>query len=136
MNILVPVAAAALILWLALRLYPRWIGRVFHEDDANEVPSEKFADGCDFVKSRTHVVFGHHFATIAGAGPIVGPILALAFGWQPVWLWAVLGGIFFGAVHDMTVMFMSVREGGRSVARIAKDVLGPVGYVLNLVVLI
>ena len=136
MNILVPVAAAAVVLWIALRIYPRWIARVFREDDANEVPSETFADGRDFVKSRTHVVFGHHFATIAGAGPIVGPILALAFGWQPVWLWVVLGGIFFGAVHDMTVMFTSVRERGRSVARIAKDVLGPAGYVLNLVVLI
>ena len=136
MNILVPITAAAIVLWIALRLYPRWIARVFREDDGNIVPAEKFADGRDFVKSRTHVVFGHHFATIAGAGPIVGPILALAFGWQPVWLWAVLGGIFFGAVHDMTVMFMSVREGGRSVARVAKDVLGPVGYVLNLIVLI
>jgi carbon starvation protein len=136
MNILIPIAAAAIVLWIALRLYPRWIARVFSEDDANTVPAEKFADGRDFVKSRTHVVFGHHFATIAGAGPIVGPILALAFGWQPVWLWAVLGGIFFGAVHDMSAMFMSVREGGRSVARIAKDVLGPVGYLLNLIVLI
>ncbi len=66
----------------------------------------------------------------------MGPILALAFGWEPVWLWVVLGGIFFGAVHDMTSMFMSVREDGRSVARIAKDVLGPAGYLLNLVVLI
>ena len=136
MNILIPIALAAVVLGIALRLYPRWIAGVFREDDANTVPSEKFADGRDFVKSRTHVVFGHHFATIAGAGPIVGPILALAFGWQPVWLWVVLGGIFFGAVHDMTVMFMSVRESGRSVARVAKDVLGPVGYVLNLIVLI
>ena len=136
MNILVPVAAAALVLWIALRAYPRWIARVFREDDRNTMPSETFADGRDFVKSRSHVVFGHHFATIAGAGPIVGPILALAFGWEPVWLWVVLGGIFFGAVHDMSAMFISVRERGRSVARITKDVLGPVGYVLNLIVLI
>ncbi|MEO5719871.1 MAG: carbon starvation CstA family protein [Chthoniobacterales bacterium] len=136
MNILVPVGAAAIVLGIALRIYPRWIARVFREDDTNAVPAEKFADGRDFVKSRSHVVFGHHFATIAGAGPIVGPILALAFGWQPVWLWVVLGGIFFGAVHDMTAMFVSMREGGRSVARIAKDTLGPVGYLLNLIVLI
>ncbi|CAN5692103.1 carbon starvation protein A [soil metagenome] len=136
MNILLPVIAAAVVLGIALRFYPRWIARVFREDDRNPVPSEEFADGRDFVKSRSQVVFGHHFATIAGAGPVVGPILALAFGWQPVWLWVVLGGIFFGAVHDMTSMFMSVREGGRSVARIAKDALGPIGYVLNLVVLI
>jgi carbon starvation protein len=136
MNILVPVAVAAVVLWLALRVYPRWIARVFREDDSNPPPSETFADGRDFVKSRTHVVFGHHFATIAGAGPIVGPILALAFGWQPVWLWVVLGGILFGAVHDMTSMFVSMREGGRSIARIAKDTLGATGYLLNLIVLI
>jgi carbon starvation protein len=136
MNILLPVFAAAIVLALALRIYPRWIARVFGEDDANPPPSKKFADGRDFVESRTHVVFGHHFATIAGAGPIVGPILALAFGWQPVWLWVVLGGILFGAVHDMTSLFVSMREGGRSVARIAKDTLGPTGYLLNLIVLI
>ena len=82
------------------------------------------------------MVFGHHFATIAGAGPIVGPTLALAFGWQPVWLWVVIGGICFGAVHDMTTMFASVRERGESIAAIARRTLGPVGYVLNLVVLI
>nr|MBA2431932.1 carbon starvation protein A [Chthoniobacterales bacterium] len=105
MNILLPVIAAAVVLGIALRFYPRWIARVFREDDRNPVPAETFADGRDFVKSRTQVVFGHHFATIAGAGPIVGPILALAFGWQPVWLWVVFGGIFFGAVHDMSSMF-------------------------------
>jgi carbon starvation protein len=136
MNILIPILAAAIVLGVALRLYPRWIARVFHENDANPPPSERFADGRDYVKSRSHVVFGHHFATIAGAGPIVGPTLALAFGWQPVWLWVVLGGIFFGAVHDMTAMFTSVREGGRSIARIARSTLGPAGYLLMIVVLI
>ncbi len=133
MNILIPVAAAALCLLLAYRWYPRYIARVFREDDRNPPPSERFADGTDFVKSRSHVVFGHHFATIAGAGPIVGPTLALAYGWQPVWLWIVLAGIFFGAVHDMTAMFMSVRERGRSVGHIARTALGPLGYVLNLI---
>ena len=136
MNILYPILAAALVLGVAVRLYPRWIAQVFQEDDGNPPPSVRLADGKDYVKSRSHVVFGHHFATIAGAGPIVGPTLALAFGWGPVWLWVVLGGIFFGAVHDMTAMFTSVREGGRSIARIARTTLGPVGYVLNLIVLI
>ncbi len=133
MNILVPVAAAAVCLLLAYRWYPRYIARVFREDDRNRTPSERFADGSDYVKSRTHVVFGHHFATIAGAGPIVGPTLALAFGWQPVWLWVVIAGICFGAVHDMSAMFMSVRERGRSVGHIARATLGPFGYVLNLI---
>lgn len=127
---------AALVLGVALRLYPRYIARVFMEDDAHMPPSERFADGRDYVKSPTHVVFGHHFATIAGAGPIVGPTLALAFGWQPVWLWVVLGGIFFGAAHDMSVLFTSLREGGRSIGEVARRVLGPAGYLLNLLVLI
>ncbi len=136
MNLLVPVALAACGLLAAFRWYPRYIARVFKEDDRNPPPSERYADGTDYVKSRSHVVFGHHFATIAGAGPIVGPTLALAFGWQPVWLWVVVGGIAFGAVHDMTAMFASVRERGESIAAIARRTLGPVGYVLNLVVLI
>jgi carbon starvation protein len=136
MNILVPVAAAAAVFLVALRFYPRYIARVFQEDDANPTPGERFADGKDYVKSRSQVVFAHHFATIAGAGPIVGPTLALAYGWQPVWLWIVLGGIFFGAVHDMASMFASVREGGKSIGEIARRTLGPVGYLLNLLVLI
>jgi len=135
-NILLPVLAAAAALSLAVRLYPPFIARVFKEDDANTPPCSRFADGCDYVKSRSHVVFGHHFATIAGAGPIVGPTLALALGWQPVWLWVVLGGIFFGAVHDMSVMFTSLREGGTSIGHVARKVLGPMGYLLNLLVLI
>lgn len=136
MNILVPVAAAAACLLLAYRLYPRYIARVFKEDDRNIPPCERLADGTDYVKSRTHVVFGHHFATIAGAGPIVGPTLALAYGWAPVWLWLVIGGIFFGAMHDMVAMFVSARENGKSVGAIARTTLGPLGYLLNLTVLI
>jgi carbon starvation protein len=108
MNILLPVVAAMAVFWLALRVYPGWIARVYREDDRNPPPSVTNADGRDFVESRTHVAFAQHFAAIAGAGPIVGPTLALAFGWQPVWLWIVIGGIFFGAVHDMTVLFTSL----------------------------
>jgi carbon starvation protein len=136
MNILFPVVAAMAAFAVALRVYPRFIARVFQEDDHNPPPSVTFADGRDFVESRTHVVFAQHFAAIAGAGPIVGPTLALAFGWQPVWLWIVIGGIFFGAVHDMSVLFMSVREGGATIVGIARRTLGPAGYFLNLVVLI
>jgi len=135
-NLLFPVIVAAGCLLLAFRYYPRYIARVFEEDDRNMPPSERFADGHDYVKTRSHVVFAHHFATIAGAGPIVGPTLALAFGWQPVWLWILIGGIFFGAVHDMSAMFVSLRERGQTIAAIARRTLGPVGYVLNLAVLI
>jgi carbon starvation protein len=135
-NILLPVVVAGAALALAVRLYPPIIARAFAENDDNPPPSATRADGRDYVATRTHVVFGHHFATIAGAGPIVGPTLALALGWQPVWLWVVLGGIFFGAAHDMSVMCTSLREGGRSIGDIARRVLGPAGYLLNLLVLI
>ena len=136
MNLLLPVALGAVCLLAAFRWYPRYIARVYKEDDRNPPPCERLADGRDYVRTRSSVVFGHHFATIAGAGPIVGPTLALAFGWQPVWLWVVIGGIFFGAVHDMTAMFTSVRERGQTISAIARRTLGPVGYVLNLVVLL
>jgi carbon starvation protein len=136
MNILLPLASAAVIFVIALRTYPRYIARVFAEDDRNIPPSVQYADNLDYVESRTHVVFAHHFAAIAGAGPIVGPTLALAFGWQPVWLWVVVGGIFFGAVHDMASLFTSIREGGRTIGEIARRTLGPAGYLLNLFVLI
>jgi carbon starvation protein len=136
MNVLLPLAAGAAALALAYRLYPPFIARVFQEDDRHPTPSRRFTDGVDFVETRLHVAFAHHYATIAGAGPVVGPTLALAFGWQPVWLWIVVGGIAFGAVHDMTALFASVREGGRTIGEIARRTLGPTGYLLNLLVLI
>jgi carbon starvation protein len=136
MNILFPVVVALICFLVALRVYPRRIASAFRENDDTPPPSVEFADGQDYVKSKTAVVFGHHFATIAGAGPIIGPTLAIAFGWQPVWLWVVLGGIFYGAVHDMCAMFASVREGGKSIAEIARRTLGSVGYLLMLITLV
>jgi carbon starvation protein len=136
MNILLPLGIAAVAFVVAYRFYPPFIARVFQEDDRQPTPSYRLTDGVDFVRTRFHVAFAHHYSTIAGAGPIVGPTLALAFGWQPVWLWIVIGGIFFGAVHDMVSLFTSVREGGRTIGDIARRTLGPAGYLLNLLVLI
>ena len=136
MNILVPLGVAVAAFLAAYRTYPPFIARVFQEDDARPTPSYRLTDGVDFVRTRLHVAFAHHYATIAGAGPIVGPTLALAFGWQPVWLWIVVGGIFFGAVHDMATLFTSVRESGRTIGDIARRTLGPAGYLLNLLILI
>ncbi len=130
MNILLVVAVGGALLLAASRIYPGWIGKVFGLDDTQPPPSERFADGSDYVKSPTHVVFAHHFASIAGAGPIVGPIIALSFGWGWGWLWIVFGGIFYGAVHDMTAMCVSLREGGKTIAEIARRTLGNGGYLL------
>ncbi|MCH8166172.1 MAG: carbon starvation protein A, partial [Planctomycetes bacterium] len=136
MNILLIVAAGAFLLLVAGRTYPFWIAKVFGQNDDNPPPSQRFADGKEYVKTPTQVVFAHHFASIAGAGPIVGPILALAFGWGPAWLWIILGAIFYGAVHDMTAMFVSVREGGKTIAEIARRTLGTTGFLLFVVFLI
>lgn len=115
---------------------PFWISRVFDQNDANPPPSERFANGKEYVKTPSQVVFAHHFASIAGAGPIVGPILALAFGWGPAWLWIIFGGILYGAVHDMTAMFVSLREGGKTIAEVARRTLGTTGYLLFVLFLI
>lgn len=130
MNVLLVVGVGALLLAIAARTYPFRIARIFRLDDANSPPSERFADGSDYVKTPTQVVFAHHFASIAGAGPIVGPIIALQFGWGWSWLWIVIGGIFYGAVHDMSAMCVSIREGGRTIAEIARRTLGEGGYFL------
>lgn len=136
MNILFVIGIGAVLLLIAGRTYPYWIGRVFKQDDRNPPPSVTKADGVDYVKSQTQVVFAHHFASIAGAGPIVGPIIALAFGWGPAWLWIILGAIFYGAVHDMTTMFVSLREGGKTIAEIARRTLGTGGFLLLIAILI
>ena len=130
MNVLVVVGVGAVLLLVASRTYPFWIQRVFRLSDEGVPPSEAFADGSDYVKTPTQVVFAHHFASIAGAGPIVGPIIALAFGWGWAWLWIVIGGILYGAVHDMTAMCVSLREGGKTIAEIARRTLGNAGYFL------
>ncbi len=130
MNLLLIVGVGAVLLLVASRTYPFWIAKVFDQDDRNPPPSVRYADGTDYVRTPSQVVFAHHFASIAGAGPILGPILALTFGWGPAWLWIVLGGIFYGAVHDMTSMFVSVREGGKTIAEIARRTLGNAGYLL------
>ncbi len=130
MNVLLLVGIGGLILLIAGRTYPFWIARIFREDDTNPTPAAAHADGREYVKSPAQVVFAHHFASIAGAGPIVGPILALIFGWMPAWLWIIIGGIFYGAVHDMTTMFVSVREGGKTIAEISRRTLGPAGFLI------
>ncbi len=130
MNVLLVVGVGAVLLLIASRTYPFWIQRVFRLSDEGRPPSEAFADGSDYVKTPTQVVFAHHFASIAGAGPIVGPIIALAFGWGWAWLWIVFGGILYGAVHDMTAMCVSLREGGKTIAEIARRTLGNAGYFL------
>src|SRR5512139_2669203 len=128
MNVLVILAAAAAAFALASRFYSRYIARILGEDPAHPTPAITCCDGRDYVPTKPYVVFAHHFSAIAGAGPILGPTMAILYGFVPAWLWVVLGGIFIGAVHDYTTLFISMREGGKSMAEVARKTLGPTGF--------
>ncbi|MCX6996943.1 MAG: carbon starvation protein A [Kiritimatiellaeota bacterium] len=130
MNVLIPLLAGGLLFILATRTYAFYVSRRLGLDDTQPPPSERMQDGRDYVPTRTHVVFAHHFSVIAGAGPIVGPVMALVYGWGPAWLWIIIGCILFGAVHDMSAMFVSMREDGRSIADMSRRCLGTSGYLL------
>ncbi len=117
-----------LVVWLAWG-YRFWGGRVasrlVRPDDGRPTPARTLADGVDYHPARTPVLFGHHFSSIAGAGPIIGPLLGvLYFGWVPAILWIALGSVFIGAVHDYTALMASVRHDGRSLGHIAEERLG------------
>jgi carbon starvation protein len=118
------------------RRYSRHLARTWGEDPARQTPAVTFSDGRDYVPTPTPVVFAHHFASIAGAGPIVGPVLALCFGWLPAVLWVILGGLFIGAVHDYLAAFVSIRNRGQSVAMIARRLLGRGPFVALMIFLV
>ena len=95
-------------------------------DSKRITPANKYNDGCDYVPTNKWITFGQHFAAIAGAGPLIGPVLAAQFGWGPGFFWILLGSVFAGAIHDMTILFASVRHKGESLASIAKSEIGPI----------
>jgi carbon starvation protein len=128
MNVLLYLALALLAFYSASRFYARWVARALGEDAQHPTPATQVNDGRDYVPSKRYVVFAHHFSAIAGAGPILGPTMAVLYGFLPAWLWVVVGGIFFGAVHDFTTLFVSMREGGKSMAEIARRTLGTTGF--------
>ena len=102
---------------LAYRFYGKFLSVRCKLNDDRVTPAEEKEDGVDYSPTRASVLFGHHFSSIAGAGPIVGPILAaMYFGWGPTWMWILVGAILVGGVHDFGSTLMSVRNGGRSIA--------------------
>ncbi len=124
------VVAAGCVFTLGYRFYSRFIAfRVLELDAERATPAERLEDGRDFVPTHKWMVFGHHFAAIAGPGPLVGPILAAQFGYLPGTLWIVIGGVLGGAVHDFVTLFGSVRRDGKSLGEMAKDEISPLaGY--------
>ena len=117
---------------LAYFLYSRFIARAIGIDPERPTPAHTMGDGIDYVPAHPMVLYGHHFAAIAGAGPIIGPVLAAQFGWAAVALWIVLGCIFIGSMHDMVTLFLSVRHQGKSIGSVIEDVLGRPGKMIFL----
>ncbi len=133
MHALFVVLGVSVLLFLGYRWYGRRLAqRVFVIDDAEPTPAHTLRDGRDFVPAPPAVVFGHHFASIAGLGPLLGPAIAVIWGWVPALLWIVLGCIFVGAVHDLGCLYSSMRNRARSVADLAYDVAGARARVLFL----
>ena len=133
-NTLWFITAAVCIYVLGYRVYAAWIAaRVLVVDETRATPAERVNNGRDFIPTNKWVVFGHHFAAIAGPGPLIGPTLAAQFGYLPGTLWILFGAVLGGAVQDMTTLFFSTRRNGRSLGQMARDELGPVGGIAALV---
>lgn len=127
MNTAVLLGGSIVYFALAYFFYGRFLNRLFGINPERICPSHTLADGTDYVASKPMVLFGHHFASIAGPGPIVGPILAVKYGWVPAILWILAGCVFVGAVHDFAAMFLSARNQGRSIAYVIEKELGYTG---------
>ncbi len=124
MTAILIIVAAIVLLVLGYVFYGSWLAKQWGIDPSRKTPAVEMEDGVDYVAAKPAVLMGHHFSSIAGAAPINGPIQASVFGWLPVFLWCVIGGIFFGGLQDFGSLFASVRHGGKSVGEIIKDSMG------------
>ena len=124
MNAVVLLIAGIAILLCGYIFYGGWLAKKWGVGEGGETPAHTLEDGQDYVPAKAPVLMGHHFSSVAGAGPINGPIQAAVFGWVPVMLWVLIGGIFFGAVHDFGALFASVRNKGQSIGEIIASSIG------------
>src|SRR4051812_1071609 len=125
-NALWMVVASLCVFAISYRFHSAWLmAKVLTLDDLRATPAETHGDGRDFVKTNKWVVFGHHFAAIAGPGPLVGPVLAAQFGYLPGMLWMLVGATLGGAVHDSVILFCSTRRRGKSLGQMVRDEVGP-----------
>ncbi|MGL5652835.1 MAG: carbon starvation CstA family protein [Paraclostridium sp.] len=127
MNSLTLLLISALILFIGYVCYGGYLAKKWGVDDTRKTPAHTKYDGVDYVPAKSPVLLGHHFASIAGAGPIVGPIQAAIFGWIPVALWVLIGSIFFGGVQDFGSLFASIRHEGKSIGEIIESNMGKKG---------
>lgn len=124
MSAILIMLIALVLLALGYIFYGSFLAKQWGVDPSHETPAHTSYDGKDFVPANPAVLMGHHFSSIAGAGPINGPIQAAVFGWVPVFLWVVVGGIFFGAMHDFGALFASIRHNGGSIGEVIKENMG------------
>lgn len=124
MNGIELVLLAFILFVFAYRIYGNFLIKKFKVSDENITPSHSLYDGIDYVPAKAPVLLGHHFASIAGAGPIVGPVIAAGFGWLPVFLWIIIGAIFIGGVHDFSSIIASVRHKSKSIGYIIENYIG------------
>lgn len=124
MNAMLVVIVGIAILIVGYIFYGGWLAKQWGVDDTKVTPAHELEDGMDYVPAKAPVLMGHHFSSIAGAGPINGPIQAAVFGWVPVVLWVLIGGIFFGAVHDYGALFASIRHKGQSLGEVVAVNIG------------
>jgi len=133
-NALWLVVAAVCVFAVAYRFHSAWLlAKVLTLDETRATPAVVHEDGKDFVKTNRWVVFGHHFAAIAGPGPLVGPVLAAQFGYLPGMLWMLVGATLGGAVHDSVILFCSIRRRGKSLGQMVSEEVGPFAGVISLV---
>jgi carbon starvation protein len=124
MSAILIILAAIVLLVIGYVFYGSWLAKQWGIDPERKTPAVEMEDGVDYVPAKPAVLMGHHFSSIAGAGPINGPIQAAVFGWVPVFLWCIIGGIFFGGLQDFGSLFASVRNGGKSVGEIISTSMG------------
>lgn len=124
MNAALLLIVGIVVLVIGYVTYGKWLAEQWGVDESKVTPSHELEDGNDYVPAKAPVLMGHHFSSIAGAGPINGPIQAAVFGWVPVMLWVLIGGIFFGAVHDFGALFASVRNKGQSIGEVIATSIG------------
>lgn len=124
MNSITLVIFGFIVFFLGYRFYSKWLSkRIFDLHEKIITPAHEFRDDVDFLPTKKHILFGHHYTSIAGAAPIIGPCIAAFWGWLPAILWVVLGTVFMGAVHDFGALVISVKEKGKSVADISVKIL-------------
>ena len=126
MNSFLLAALALLGYIIAYQTYGKFLARrIFKLSDKNPMPSHELEDGIDYVPTKKHIIFGHHFTTIAGLGPIVGPAIGIIWGWLPAFIWVFFGSILMGAVHDFTTLVISARNKGKTMGELTGDIISP-----------